>query len=314
MTTVTAMKAMTSMNPAWHPRRLAGEPGLAWHDVAVVADAAADTGGGTPVVLLHGVTRCGRDLEPLVHALVEAPATADRARAPASRLAVVDQRGHGDSDRADRYLVTDYAADAARFLADLGPATVVGHSLGAMVAAQVAADHPGLVRGVLLIDPPFHAMAARIAGSSWEALFAGLRAAARRGGSVPALAAAIAEIRLPAGGTRVRLGDVRDATALHWHAECLARLDPEVLTPVLEGRWLDGHDPAAIAAAIRCPVVLVQADPACGGALGDADAAAFAAAAPRCHVERVAGAGHALHREHPGRIAALVRGLFDRGA
>jgi pimeloyl-ACP methyl ester carboxylesterase len=311
---------MTSMTPEWHPRRLAGEPGLVWHDVAVVADAPAETGGGAPVVLLHGVTRCGRDLEPLVQALMQAPATAgsaddaDRARAPAGRLAVVDQRGHGDSDRADRYLVTDYAADAARFLADLGPATVVGHSLGAMVAAQVAAEHPTLVRGVLLIDPPFHAMAARIAGSSWEALFAGLRDAARRGGGVPALAAAIAEIRLPAGSTQVRLGDVRDAAALHWHAECLARLDPEVLTSVLEGRWLDGHDPAAIAAAIRCPVVLVQADPACGGALADADAAAFAAAAARCRVERVTGAGHALHRDHPERIAALARGLFDRGA
>ena len=61
-------------------------------------------------------------------------------------------------------------------------------------------------------------MAARISGSSWEALFAGLRDAARRGGGLPELAAAIAKIRLPAGTTRVRLGDVRDASALHWHA------------------------------------------------------------------------------------------------
>jgi pimeloyl-ACP methyl ester carboxylesterase len=199
------------------------------------------------VVLLHGVTRCGRDFEPLVASLT-ATHEGNAVHGHGPRLAVLDQRGHGDSSRASRYLVTDYAADAARFIDAHGPCVVVGHSLGAMVAAHVAAHLPVLVRGAVLIDPPFHGMGRRIGGSTWEALFVGLRDARRRGGGVPALAAAIAEIRLPAGARTVRLGDVRDAAALSWHAECLSRLDPEVLTPVIEGRWLEGYDPPAVAA------------------------------------------------------------------
>lgn len=303
---------MTTAAP-WQPRSLAGDPALSWHDLE---------SGPTPrvpgacdadhrVVLLHGVTRCGRDFEPLVAALITTDEQ-DAAEGLGLRLAVLDQRGHGDSSRASRYLVTDYAADAARFVQAHGPCVIVGHSLGAMVAAHVAAHLPALVRGAVLVDPPFHGMGRRIGGSTWEALFVGLRDARLRECGVPELAAAIAEIRLPAGAGPVRLGDVRDAAALHWHAECLSRLDPEVLTPVIEGRWLEGYDPPAVAAAIRCPLVLVQADPACGGALDDAEAAAFASAAPACQFVRVPAAGHALHREHPRRLAAAVRDLIRR--
>jgi pimeloyl-ACP methyl ester carboxylesterase len=325
------------MDAPWTSMRLAGDPQLAWHGAP---GPAVERPG---LVLLHGVTRCGHDLEPLVSALTATEAGIydrdvegrDRDRRAAAdvrtdtatggdrrldcRFALVDQRGHGDSCRATRYLVTDYAADAARLIRSFGPCFVVGHSLGAMVAAQVAAELPALVRGAVLVDPPFHTMGERIAGSSWESLFVGLRDAARRGGTVQDLAAAIADIRLPDGATSaaigrgwVRLGDVRDPAALRWHAECLARLDPEVLTPVIEGCWLDGYDPPAIAAATRCPLVLVQADPARGGALTDADAEAFAAAAPRCRIARMPGTGHALHREQPGRVAALVHELCAR--
>lgn len=303
------------MTPAapWQPRTLAGDPALTWHDPEPlrIAGAPVASAGGIHVVLLHGVTRCGRDFEPLVASLT-ATHERDGVDGRGLRLAVLDHRGHGDSSRASRYLVTDYAADAARFLEAHGPCVVVGHSLGAMVAAHVAAHLPALVRGAVLIDPPFHGMGRRIGGSTWEALFVGLRDARRQGGGVPELAALIAEIRLPSGAGPVRLGDLRDAAALRWHAECLARLDPEVLTPVIEGRWLEGYDPAAVATAIRCPLVLVQADPACGGALDDAEAAAFASASPACDLVRVPGAGHALHREHPEHLAATVRDLIAR--
>jgi pimeloyl-ACP methyl ester carboxylesterase len=261
---------------------------------------------GPAVVLFHGVTRCRDDWRTVLQGLTRP----DEARP--WRAIAVDHRGHGDSARADRYLVTDYVADAVRLVRDeiATPVVLLGHSLGAMVAAGVAAELPDLVRGAVLEDPPFHGMGARIHGTAWQAQFVGMQAAGRRGGSVADLAAALAAIELPApGGGTIRLGDVRDADAIHWSASCLARLDPEVLTPVIAGRWLDGYDPVEVARHIRCPVVLLQADPRAGGALADDEAASFAAAAESCAVEHFPGCGHLLHWQHPDGILAAVERL-----
>lgn len=253
------------------------------------------------LLLLHGVTRCAQDFKPIFDLL-----------APHWRVVALDQRGHGASKRTASYLVTDYVADAVRFVRKevASPVFIHGHSLGAMVAAAVAAELPELVRGVVLEDPPFHTMGAHIHSSVWQAQFTGMREVARRGGSVEQLTDALADVRLPfSGGITKRLGELRDRASLIWSAECLAQLDPEVLTPVIEGRWLDGYDPAAIAARIRCPVLLLQADVKVGGALNDADAQLFTRAVAHCRHETFPGAGHLLHWLQPAEVARLVNEL-----
>lgn len=253
------------------------------------------------LLLLHGVTRSHGDFAVLF------PRLADD-----WRLIAVDHRGHGGSGRAERYLVTDYVADTVRLLHDdlREPVMILGHSLGAMVAAGVAAMLPELVRGIVLEDPPFQTMGTRIAGTAWHAQFTGMRTAALRGGSVDTLAEALAEIRLPRpDGSSARLGDLRDAAAIRWSAACLAELDPEVLTPVIAGHWLDGYDLVKIASRIRCPVRLLQADPQAGGALADDERDAFANATQQWTVERFTGSGHLLHWTDPDRVAAAVATL-----
>lgn len=251
-----------------------------------------------PLVLLHGVTRAHGDFSTIAAHL-----------AASWNVIGVDHRGHGRSQRAESYLVIDYLADAIRVVRDeiRSPVVLLGHSLGAMVAAGVAAEIPHLVDGIVLADPPFHTMGDRIHGTAWQAQFVGMREAATKGGSVDDLAAALAAIRLPRpdGGT-VTLGALREPAAIRWSAECLARIDPAVLTPLIEGRWLDGYDPLAIAMRIKCPVRLLQADPAAGGALGDDDCRAFALRAAACRIERFSGTGHLLHWQEPARVCAAV--------
>ncbi|MFI6496328.1 alpha/beta fold hydrolase [Nonomuraea typhae] len=63
-----------------------------------------------------------------------------------------DLRGHGASDYPGHYAVPDMAADVAALL-DGRRATVVGHSLGGVVAYHLAMGHPQLVERLVLEDP-----------------------------------------------------------------------------------------------------------------------------------------------------------------
>jgi N-formylmaleamate deformylase len=75
------------------------------------------------------------------------------------RVSVPDIRGRGLSDRAPagKYRLTDYAADVAGLVDALGLRTpvVVGHSMGARIAAAYAVLHASADHGLLvLVDPP----------------------------------------------------------------------------------------------------------------------------------------------------------------
>jgi pimeloyl-ACP methyl ester carboxylesterase len=97
---------------------------------------------GIPLLLLHGVTDSWHSFERVLPHL------------PASIHAVaLTQRGHGDADRpAAGYRTRDFAPDAAAFASviGLGPAVVVGHSMGSTNALRLALDHPERIRGLVL--------------------------------------------------------------------------------------------------------------------------------------------------------------------
>lgn len=71
------------------------------------------------------------------------------------RVVTVDLRGHGDSDTSfSTYGDVPTASDLAALLTDLGkPAVVVGNSMAAGAAVIVAAEHPELVEGLVLMGP-----------------------------------------------------------------------------------------------------------------------------------------------------------------
>lgn len=95
---------------------------------------------GIPLVMLHGITDSWRSFESVM------------AHLPKSlRVFALSQRGHGESDRPGRYRTRDFAADAAAFIEalGLGPALVVGHSMGSANAMRLAIDRPDLLRGLV---------------------------------------------------------------------------------------------------------------------------------------------------------------------
>ncbi|WP_171170008.1 alpha/beta fold hydrolase [Streptomyces sp. I05A-00742] len=103
-----------------------------------------DFGGpGRPLVALHGHYNEAAAFAPLAEAL-----------APRWRVIALDQRGHGESDRAPSYGRDDYVADAEAFHRHLGvgPVAVLGHSLGGVNAYQFAARHPDRVSKLIVED------------------------------------------------------------------------------------------------------------------------------------------------------------------
>lgn len=108
-----------------------------------------------PVILLHGFTDTSRSFLATMDHLVE--------RAPELRVLAVDQRGHGASSMppaeacrtapAECFRIPHFAADVIAFMDALGleRAHLVGHSLGSLVAQEVALANPERVRKLVLI-------------------------------------------------------------------------------------------------------------------------------------------------------------------
>jgi pimeloyl-ACP methyl ester carboxylesterase len=99
---------------------------------------------GAALVLVHGLASNAR-----IWGLTAPLLSQER------RTLALDQRGHGLSDKpVEGYGYDVVSADLAGTIQALGLARpiVVGHSWGASVAVQLAADHPELVSAIALLD------------------------------------------------------------------------------------------------------------------------------------------------------------------
>ena len=101
-------------------------------------------GKGPAIVCIHGLTANHACWESLAGFL-----------APDYRVIAYDLRGRGESDKPPKgYSVPIHAEDLAALLDHLGLAQVIllGHSLGANIAAYFASHHPERVEKLVLID------------------------------------------------------------------------------------------------------------------------------------------------------------------
>jgi non-heme chloroperoxidase len=100
-----------------------------------------ERGRGTPIVFLHGVTDSWFSFSEVLECLPEG-----------IRGIALTQRGHGGSDRPGSYRIEDFAGDVVAFLDALGLERValVGHSMGSLVAQEVALARPDRVSHLVL--------------------------------------------------------------------------------------------------------------------------------------------------------------------
>jgi N-formylmaleamate deformylase len=101
---------------------------------------------GTPIVIVPGITSPAATWE-----FISVELARDH------RVFTLDIRGRGMSEKpSDGFALSDYAGDVAAVVEALGleRPVLVGHSMGARIAAATAERHPGVAGPLVLADPP----------------------------------------------------------------------------------------------------------------------------------------------------------------
>jgi pimeloyl-ACP methyl ester carboxylesterase len=253
--------------------------------------------GAVPVVLLHGLSSNRTAYDPFIDALSSFPVGARK-----SQIFNIDMRGHGDSSSAtvESYQASDYASDIAAFIesAGCGPAVVIGHSLGGLVAAELAASRPDLVRALVLEDPPlFEGDEMRRNASPVAAFF-------------PKFVAAVVSLQARNAPPIDYEPYVRDTTPpsdLAQRCERLTKWDPMTMQAAHDGITWRGYDPKR---SIACPLTILRADPTQGAVFTDDDAAAFSTSNGHAQIVLMTGATHSVRVTTPTAYLKAVEGFL----
>ena len=209
---------------------------------------ARDWGGdGTPVVLLHGLASNARIWD----------GVAQRLAGAGRRVVALDQRGHGESEQpASGYDFATVCRDLAAALDALGlqRPVLVGHSWGANVALQYAAERAEAVAGLVLVDGGFLGVA------DWPGM---TRELARERLAPPRFAVPLEDWlaragRFPAGTGGGWVRDfLRAGVDIDDHGVARARFRFDHHMQVVDALY--DQRPAALYPLVRCPVLLCPA-------------------------------------------------------
>ena len=230
----------------------------------------------TETILLHGLGVSGAVWAGFARRFLARPVIAP------------DLRGHGASDPAPlphQYTPTNYAADVLALLDASGTGelrTVIGHSLGSLIALAMAKAEPSRIKRLILIDPPLDpTISNEVVGE-------------------------VARLRkVPPGPLEDYLatfhGDVA-ARSLARLFRCAAPGTLETYIASPRGAPWAWH----AASELDLPVLILQADVATDGALGDDAAKRFTRLLRRGTLVKIPGASHAIHASRPREAVAHI--------
>lgn len=234
----------------------------------------------------------------------------------------IDLPGHGDSSwRPDlaytgRVLAPDVATGIEAWAS--GPQLLVGHSLGGLTAAAVAASHPELVRALVIIDIT-PGVDPNAGPTQIRDFFAGPTDWATRDEMVDrALAFGLGGTRKAAERGVYLNSRMRPDGRFEWkhhfaHLAAAMAASPELAAAAAAQQdaisgvlTLTGWDDLA---AVSAPISLIRGD---HGYVTDANAAEFAERVPAASVD-VVHSGHNVQEELPVELGARLRTLAGKG-
>jgi pimeloyl-ACP methyl ester carboxylesterase len=239
-----------------------------------------ETGDGAPpIVLLHGIA-CHRGFwGPQV----------ERLRAD-HRVLAVDLRGHGGSDApVQPYTIAGLADDVAWLCEqlDVRRPVVIGHSLGGIVALELASTRPDLVAAAVMIDSVL------LAGPGRNEFVRDL----------------VGRLRGPDGAQVLRdyfgtfFSPYAPSDLRRWVLDEAARVPAHVTSSIWE-EWVEGWDEAGALASCRVPLAYLDAG------TPNADLARIVELYPELLLGRTVQTGHFSQLESPEQVNAMLSRLL----
>lgn len=206
----------------------------------------------------------------------------------------LSQRGHGDSERpATGYAMEDFADDVIAFMDHEGiaEATVVGHSMGSVIAQRVAIDHPERVERLVLVGSAANAGNEGILGFL-DFVLAEVNDPIDPGFVYEFQASTLAT-PVPADFLDTVVAESLKVPAFVWHAALAA---------------LAGSDTTAELPLIEAPTLIVWGDQ--DTIFFEADQQALDAGIPSSTLLVYEGIGHGVHWEDPVRFTDDLVGFM----
>nr|BBH92027.1 alpha/beta hydrolase [Thermogemmatispora argillosa] len=238
------------------------------------------------ILLLHGITDSGRCWSRVATDL-----------ATSYDVIMPDARGHGQSSLSpDVVSIALLATDAVAVIRALSleRPILIGHSMGAVTAAMVAASYPDLVRAIVLEDPPLlDSPDIPAPPSTWQWLF---------------------DLRTLSPEERLIKARALQPTWAEEEIGPWAASKAEVQIAVLDAAhaaigafpWRD------VFPRIQCPMLLITGDPSLGAIVTAPVARQAVALTRQGQLVEIAGAGHNIHRDRYDQMMRAVKAFLSR--
>jgi pimeloyl-ACP methyl ester carboxylesterase len=251
------------------------------------------TGEGPLAVLSHGIGDRREAYRFLAPRLAQA----------GYRVVAADLRGHGESSMGWASISrTDVAGDLLTLIRHLGgPAVIVGHSISGGAATIAAATEPGLISGIVEINPFTRTQRLDVGGLLRIRRY-------RRGISLLTGTQLFRSMSL-----WMRYLDVAYPTKPADYADYMAALRAKLHEPGRMAEFMKTGKSTPADAGAQLPnvtrpalVIMGTFDPDFADPKGEGDAVAAAMPAGIGSVATIEGAGHYPHAQSPDEVAALV--------